>query len=387
MERKILYFFTLICVSFVSLVNCSEKYNYISGCILYSDKSYVEGVDNVTFTCGDTPNPNLFMIHKHSRTYIRCSNRGVYSFWPGIIDFDKCSLYQFDRDFFGRFDNAYRIDISDIGLEKLVPEQFQNSTELEYLIASKNQLTEIPAQLFANLKEIVYIDFSNNKIKQINPLTFANLRSLELLDLSRNEIISLDEYLFKDNSNLTTLDLSHNNLTKLEKHFFDGLFKMKHLILSHNFLKELFTSHETRFGELKLLDLRNNQFSCSFLQIFIKSAESMMMDTPSIRRILPSPFRILSDAKYTSGYNSTEITCPNGSLNNTERSAIEPKLETKIGTATTVTEANNSDADKPLEFNIHGIISESHKETGDNIVVTTTFEFPKKFFSKLLGVL
>lgn len=371
MEPKTVYLFALIGVSFVSFVSSSE--NYVSGCTLYHDESYRKGMDNITFTCGKTPNPNLFLTHKHSPSTVECSNRGVYAFWPGIIGFDKCSLSQFDRGFFGRFSNVFRIDISDIGLEKLAPEQFENTTELEYLIASKNQLTEIPVQLFANLKEkMSYIDFSNNKIKQIHPLTFAGLKSLYLLDLSRNEITSLDENLFKDNNNLTTLDLSHNKLTALGKHLFDGLFKLNHLILSHNYLKELIGSHETQFSELKLLDIRNNQFNCTFLQIFIKSAESIQVN-------------ILSDAKYVNGYNSSEIVCPNESVIAIERSAIQPELGTRI--AQTVTQADNSDADAPLEFNIHGVISESHKKTGDNIVVTTTFKFPKKFFSKLFGLL
>lgn len=369
MESKIVYFVILIGVNFMTFVSSLEMYNYISDCILSHDELYRKDMDNITFTCGETPNPNLFLIHEHSPSTIQCSNRGVYSFWPRIIDFDKCSLSQFDRDFFGRFANVYRIDISDIGLEKLASKQFENTTELKYLIASRNQLTVIPAQLFANLKEMFYIDFSNNKIKRIHPLTFVGLKSLDLLDISRNEISSLDEYLFKDNSNLTTLDLSHNNLTALGKHLFDGLFKMKHLILSHNYLKELVTSHETRFSELKLLDLRNNQFKCSFLQNFIKSTESIQVE-------------ILSDAKYVNGYNSIEIVCPNESVIATERFENQPELGTKISRT-----ADNLDSEKQLEFNIHGIISESHKKTGDNIVVTATFEFPKKFFSKLFGLL
>lgn len=124
-----------------------------------------------------------------------------------IIQFDKCNLSQFDQNFFDRFVDVHRIDISDVGSEKLTAEIFPKSLDL---IASKNRLTEIPNKLFANLEEIVYIDFSNNRIKQIHPSAFTGLRKLELLDLARNEISSLDEHLFRDTGNLTTLDLSHN---------------------------------------------------------------------------------------------------------------------------------------------------------------------------------
>ena len=74
-------------------------------------------------------------------------------------------------------------------------------------------------------------------------------------------------------------------------------------------------------------------------------------------------------------------------MNVTEQSYFQSKFQTESPTMAPVTGVDNSDADKPLEFNIHGTISESHKKTGDNIVVTTTFEFSKKFFSKLFGLL
>lgn len=373
MAPKGVYFCILIGFSVISFATASGKYNYISDCIIHECPLTINDRvdDNVTLICGESENLNLFITHQDKPKTIRCPNyaREIFVFWPGVWNFKDCNLPKFERGFFKGFSYMHRLDISDIGLEELEAEMVQNATDLKYFIAKENRLTEIPTQLFAGVEKLLYIDFSYNKIKQIDPLTFADLKKLEFLNLSRNEITSLDEQVFSDTANLTTLDLSHNKLTHLQDYIFDNLFKLKHLILSHNYLKNLPTSKKNQFSELELFDLRHNAFECSFLESILTTSEVIKAE-------------VLTDAKFTVGNNNTrEITCTNQLVNVTERSAIPSELQTEAPRAP-VTEA-----DEPLKFNLHGIISESHKEAGDNIVVTTTFEFPKKFFSKLFGLL
>lgn len=214
-------------------------------------------------------------------------------------------------------------------------------------------------RLFANSIAISYVDFSYNKIKEIDSSTFIGLRNLEVLNLSRNEITSLDENLFRDTVNLTTLDLSHSKLTFLEGHIFNNLFEMKYLNLSHNYLEYLPASNWNQLTALQLLDASDNKFNYLYLIIMFASAE------PIKAQVLINSERIKGDFVNRIIYTS------------------DSEIQTESPTNPTVTKAANTDADdsdaaKPLEFNLHGSISESHKETGEHIVVTTTFDSQKK---------
>lgn len=162
----------------------------------------------------------------------------------------------------------YRIDISGLELEKLTSEIF-NKTNLKYLVASNNQLTQIPAQMFAHLKDMMHIDFSYNQIEKIDPSTFAGLGSLEFLNLSHNAINTIDENTFRDTGNLTSL-----------LHAFDHLTKLKYLFLSHNHLKEVNALDVTLLPELKLLDIRYNELYCSCVKYFLNSIQSRAILIP-----------------------------------------------------------------------------------------------------------
>lgn len=391
MSTKIVYLLILAYASLIEFALSAEKYKFISECILHHDDSYKRGGDNITFVCTDQPNPDLFRQHEGTPETIRCKNQvnDVYSFWPGIWTFEKCNFPEINPSIFRHSTYMYRVDISDMGLVRLATETFFHTPELEYLIASKNNLTEIPPSFFEKLHQIVYIDFSYNRITHINPLTFANLKSLNLLDLSRNGITTLDEHLFRDTRNLTTLVLSHNNLTALNKHTFDQLTKLKHLMLSHNHLKELNAVNTGSLIELKLLDISNNQFDCLHLNQFFEAINSSNIQIPTGEEVIsPSNIRGIVCISLESGIDSpAEVTtthrikvATSGESEVVQRSRVRPETSTETGAPAVLV------SDSPLAFNLHGIVSELRSKR-DNIVVTTTLEFPKKFFSNLFTLI
>lgn len=323
MHAKIVYLLIFLCANLISLAISSEKYKYISECFHYRGASYKSGADNITFICTDKQNPDLFKQYKHIPQTIHCSNEDeVFSLWPGQFNFENCSFSEFQPDFFRYFTAMYKIDISDMGLEKMMSNTFQYSSDLETLIASNNQLREIPVRMFANLGGLLQLDFANNQIEHIDRRTFAGLGSLEFLNLSRNELTEIDGNLFRDTVNLTTLDLSHNHLTTLMEHTFDHLNQLEYLHLSFNHLKELDALKITMFPELIILDIEFNQFNCSYLQQFCKSINS-------------SKVQMLGYDEYRRG-NNREILC----IDDVGTSAKPPK------------DPFNIDADKIIWFDL-----------------------------------
>lgn len=308
---KSLAFFTFSLNSLILSV-CPQKYNFIGNC-----KS------GITFICGETDRTvsifGGFTVNCYDGYYqSNYRNDDVEE-----IHFDKCRFQKkMVRIWFKEFPNLNAFDISNVELELLSDDIFQGAQKLTNFTASHNRLTEIPANLFVRANTTSIIDLSNNAIERIDAFAFEVLNDLKYLDLSNNKLTSFNVNIFKTLSKLEDLQLSYNpigdlkneifyNLIKLERlqlrrtnisiiesDVFKNLRKLTLLDLSENHLKrfafERFSRfyrhlHLLRLGSnqledmlgiengllttLKVLDIQNNKFNCSYLEKCVDSIQ------------------------------------------------------------------------------------------------------------------
>lgn len=77
---------------------------------------------------------------------------------------------------------------------------------------------------------------------------------------------------FSHQQKLISLDLSVNELNKLDfKLFYPALHDLKSLLIADNHLKDLNGFRNALFPGLALLDIKNNDFNCSYLEYFMES--------------------------------------------------------------------------------------------------------------------
>lgn len=175
------------------------------------------------------------------------------------ITYRNCQFSQLSSTSFmlSAFANLQIFNISHIGLEKLDP--IQGAPQLQSILASHNNLTEIPAELFPD--SLVHLDFSANRINRIDPLAFRNLSNLEDLNLSWNNLTTIEPPTFASAVKLKVFDLSHNQIAVLKTETFAGFVELKVLNLSNNLIEHLNVSTFNVLTHLEHLDLSNMKLS------------------------------------------------------------------------------------------------------------------------------
>ena len=132
---------------------------------------------------------------------------------------------------------------------------------LQSLLLSHNQLTQLPENIFSNLNQLQELDLSHNQLTQLPANIFSNLNQLEILLLSHNQLTQLPENIFSNLNQLQELDLSHNQLTQLPANIFNNLNQLEILLLSHNQLTQLPENIFSNLNQLRSLHLSHNQLT------------------------------------------------------------------------------------------------------------------------------
>lgn len=123
----------------------------------------------------------------------------------------------------------------------------QSLPELQSIHLNCNMLSDIPRDLFQSNKKLEQIFLQYNYIKVLHPETFANLPELQDLRIDVNKLSSFDFSMLKSSRKLLTLDLAGNNLTEIVD----------------------YKKFKTWFPNLQAIDIKNNNFSCSYLKDLI----------------------------------------------------------------------------------------------------------------------
>nr|CAD7457996.1 unnamed protein product [Timema tahoe] len=190
-------------------------------------------------------------------------------------------------------------------IEILPEDLFWGSTELINITLYGNKLTELPARLFRDATKLLELDLSSNKIQDLPDGVFSSLYKLRVLRLGKNRLTTLNQYLFASLVKLETLDLEHNALSTTARAFerlvnlqeaslshnklsfsdsmalfspFRNCVKMRNLRLANNSIQSIFSDWSLTMSELKLLDLRYNNFSFLMVDDFRFTSEHITLD-------------------------------------------------------------------------------------------------------------
>lgn len=287
--------YSILLISVVLLISrivSSLKYQNIGDCHYYDD---IVGKCNLTFICVDSPqntsyfNPDVKSVCLNQHLYQRYKD-GFSKYWIGTINFQNCDRLQMPPNIFAVYDRVHTFNMSDIGIESLKSVKLAGAKRLTKLIASHNNIIEIPSNLFN--QSITNVDLSFNKIRQIDSnalpsgnhleildLSFNNISDLNVntfqmfgelkqLSLSNNGIVEIPSFLFHTTGKLIDINLSFNKIRKVDDFAFSGDFDLKKLNLSHNQLIVLHRKIVENLSNLSHLDVSSNQITVLMADAF-----------------------------------------------------------------------------------------------------------------------
>lgn len=275
MNFKLLYLFVIVLLNFAQCRAIQSKFKFIGDCEWTSNGNKN---DSLIFICYDHYHEDRFFDYDAKRKPCLNSKQGYIKDEIGDMAFRNCEISKITVDIMEYYRHIWRLDISDIGLTSLDKENFNGNhgQTVRILLASRNRLTEIKANLFANAKRVTDVDFSSNHINRVDPLAFNDAKELRMLDLSSNSLLKLENQMFAGLKNLHTLylhvngiqeidllafsgatnlsrlELSFNNITQIDPRSFEGI-PLAHLNLSHNAI-----------SETTLMGLRDLEFDLSY---------------------------------------------------------------------------------------------------------------------------
>lgn len=152
------------------------------------------------------------------------------------IGFENTNLTTFPNHLFSTFTTLTRIDVSKTRLKKL--DIIGMQMKLDYLDASRNEISELLINAFSSVPNIVSLYLSRNQIQVLPQNIFNGVPKLQVLDLSHNKIAVIRQdnlfarlaalrIIYLNNNGMATMRMSFTNSTNLQE--YDG---------SHNELKD-----------------------------------------------------------------------------------------------------------------------------------------------------
>lgn len=211
------------------------------------------------------------------------------------ISYDKCHFSRLPTslNMFSEYGNLKLLNISYIGLE--IFDMIKGANNLEVILASFNNLTEVTSELFSNSKSLITFDVSHNRIHRIDPLAFEDLAHLRFLNISWNSLTTIDPVVFAKLVNLEYLDLSHNQIAVLDPQLLSYLLNLSELKLSSNLIEKIDASSFTSLKRLQHLDLSNLKLTEIEPGTFSNQIElkSLNLTNNNFKRINFEPFSSL----------------------------------------------------------------------------------------------
>lgn len=319
---KQIYLLAMICNSgFVfadRFPHISQWHSTVSPLELVCGENNIEGD-----IFGDNPNLSIRMMSVSKRVFKR-------------IYFTNCRFPKIPSNFnFKLYENLNTLDFSDVGLETLEMAALSNAKSVKIVIAARNRLTDISPEFFTDILQIEELDVSKNAIQSLGPSALSSAKNLLALDISRNKLATIDENAFdgaiklkkldisnnpigslkpelfarlahlevvslkqteitsiqpgtfSQQPNLISLDISENKLKELNFNqvFAPALHEFQSLNLSKNQLNNLNGCRNAIVPKLKVLDIRSNDFDCSYLLNLMEGLNAEVFELPIDRHL------------------------------------------------------------------------------------------------------
>jgi len=174
-----------------------------------------------------------------------------------------------------------------------IPKEIGNLQQLRELTLSCNRLTEIPKEI-VNLQQLQILNLSDNQLIEI-PKEIGNLQQLQNLDLFCNQLTKIP----KEIGNLQQLQklyLYDNQLTEIPKEI-ENLQQLQTLFLHYNQLTEI-PKEIGNLQQLQTLNLSNNQLThIPLCIIYLSRLRNLYIDNNLIENLHPAIRRFLNNNK------------------------------------------------------------------------------------------
>ncbi|XP_011498579.1 PREDICTED: leucine-rich repeat-containing protein 40-like [Ceratosolen solmsi marchali] len=144
------------------------------------------------------------------------------------------------------------LDLKNNLIEELSPD-IGNLVMLEYLNLSSNKLTSLPTGL-GYLVRLITLELNHNRLKELPP-DVMSMRALKKLDVSNNRLEIIHP--LGELRRIERLDFHMNNLSSFPD--VSGCTSLQEIYLSHNSITEINVNYLESLGQLKILNLNNNE--------------------------------------------------------------------------------------------------------------------------------
>lgn len=183
-------------------------------------------------------------------------------------------------------------------VEILLSDLESNLVELPYLVHLEFRESEIENVSCEGLSWPRILVLSRNHIHRV-PIIFTNSSSLQLLDLSHNQIITIGNNSFEALESLKVLNLSTNSIVDLEENTFQGLISLKSLDISRNKLKSIRNQVFTTLTSLQYLNISNNEIETLNEITFndLVSLQQLDLSWNKLSRVAPGSLHLPSLAR------------------------------------------------------------------------------------------
>lgn len=230
--------------------------------------------------------PGMVFEHARQLTHLDISQNFIekietMSFYGAIslqsLDLSQNSIKRFHVQALNVLTNLRSLNFSQNSLSDFATFDLPNVLELDL---SHNYVANISGKVFNDLRQLERLFLSYNPITDLKEDTFASLPKLKTLSLRGTNLANIHMETFAAQTMLVSLDLSHNYLTKLDFAVFRTKI-LESLIVANNQLQEFRHFSNERLPQFILFDMRNNSFSCSYLDHFMDSIESKSIEIPA----------------------------------------------------------------------------------------------------------
>ncbi|XP_063943472.1 receptor-like protein 7 [Daucus carota subsp. sativus] len=176
------------------------------------------------------------------------------------------------------WNNIIYLDLHSNMLNGSLPAFICDSSNLEILNLSNNNLSGVLPDCSKKLTSIRVFDLRMNKIQGNIPATLSNFRSLETINLNGNNLQGRIPSSFAEFEYLKLLDLGSNQINDTFPQCLEGLPKLQVLVLRSNRFHGIINTSskvERPFLNLRIIDISSNEFSGPLPAIYFKSFKAM----------------------------------------------------------------------------------------------------------------
>ena len=184
------------------------------------------------------------------------NNNRLSALPAGLFD-DLCNLSSL---WLGRNDF---VDVEDIFLTGSGRQQRcgPGLARLQSLDLHGNQLQRLRSDAFRSLPSVVELNLSENNLSVIDAGAFASLAELRTLYIDSNRLTAVSSAMFQGLTSLTTLDVDHNRLSDISSGAFQHLAALRALRLKGNEIRSVSADAWAGLEQLTKLELSSNRLT------------------------------------------------------------------------------------------------------------------------------